>query len=89
MNEDRSHPPAPATWLLRHLTPKRNRQVLAADLFESFSQGHSASWFWRQVFIAILVGASRELSARWPQICFAAAGTALLWRSPWMQFAIM
>ena len=85
MNKERSHPPALATWLLRHLIPRRNREVLAGDLFESFSQGHSASWFWRQVLTALLVGASRELSARWPQICFAAAGTALLWPSSWIR----
>ena len=78
MNRERSHPPAVAMWLLRHLIPRRNREALAGDLVESFSQRHSPSWFWRQVLIAILVGASRELSSRWPQICFAAAGTALL-----------
>jgi hypothetical protein len=84
MNRERSHPPALASWLLWHLSPKKNREALAGDLFESFSQGHSASWFWRQVLIAVLVGASRELSAHLSQICFAGAGTALLWRSSWI-----
>jgi hypothetical protein len=84
MNRERSHPPALASWLLWHLSPKKNREALAGDLFESFSQGHSAGWFWRQVLIAVLVGASRELSARWLQICFAGAGMALLWGSSWI-----
>jgi hypothetical protein len=70
---------------LRHIIPRRNREVLAGDLFENFNQGHSGFGSGRQVLIAVLVGASRELSARWPQPCFAATGTVLLWPSAWIR----
>ena len=77
-------PPTLAAWLLQHFTPAAHREELAGDLLESFHEGRSSAWFWRQVLLAILAGPSRALCARWPQICFAFAGTALLSWHPWI-----
>lgn len=33
MNREQSQPPALASWLLWHLSPKKNREALAGDLF--------------------------------------------------------
>ena len=85
MSNERSQPPTLAVFLLRHLCPKDNREVLIGDLLESFREGRSDGWFWHQVLIALLAGVSRRLRLHWPQICFAAAGTALLWRSSWIR----
>jgi len=85
MNREWSYPPALAVWFLRRLCPKRNREAITGDLLEKFREGRSGGWFWRQVLVAILVGASSQLRLRWMEICFAAAGTALIWRLPWGQ----
>jgi len=83
MNPERSHPPALAVWLLRRLYPKRNKEAITGDLLERFREGRSDGWFWRQVLVAIMVGGSSQLRLRWTEICFAAAGTALIWCVPW------
>jgi hypothetical protein len=74
-----SQPPALAAWLLRHLVSKRDREALIGDLVERFGEGKSEGWFWRQVVMAIVVGGSRGLRERWPEICFSVVGTAVLW----------
>jgi hypothetical protein len=85
MNNERSHPSALAVWFLRRLCPKRNREAITGDLLERFREGHSDGWFWRQVLVAILVGASSQMRARCTEICFAAAGTASIWCLPWVR----
>lgn len=82
MNTHRSHPPRLAAWLLRHLCPGRNREAIAGDLLERFAEGRSDGWFWRQVLVEIVVGASSQFRL-WTEICVAAAGTALIWCVPW------
>lgn len=84
MNSERSQPPHLAFFLLRHLCPKENREVLIGDLLESFREGQSDGWFWRQVLIAILAGASKRLRLHWPQVCFAVAGTLVIQRESWI-----
>jgi len=84
MNTDRSHPPRLAIWLLRHLCPGRNREAITGDLLERFAEGRSDGWFWRQVLVAVLVGAASQFKLL-TEICFAAAGTALIWSVPWGQ----
>jgi hypothetical protein len=64
MNSERSQPPALASWLLRHLCSRKDREALTGDLYERFGEGQSERWFWRQVLIAILVGAVRGFSFR-------------------------
>src|SRR6185369_6327805 len=81
MNTHRSHPPRLAAWLLRHLCPGRNREAIAGDLLERFAEGRSDGWFWRQVLVEIVVGASSQFRL-WTETCVAAAGTALIWCVP-------
>jgi hypothetical protein len=78
MKQGRTLPPALATWLLRHLCQRDTRDALTGDLFERFSDGESGRWFWRQVLVAITVGALRGLRSHWSRICFSAFGAALL-----------
>jgi hypothetical protein len=84
MNNARQQPPALAFFLLRHLCPKDNREVLIGDLLEGFRGGRSDSWFWRQVLVALLVGGSKELRLHWPQICFAVIGTLVIPLESWL-----
>jgi len=64
MNSERLQPPALASWLLLHLCSTKDREALTGDLYESFGEGQSERWFWRQVVVAILVGAARGFSVR-------------------------
>jgi len=84
MNTDSSQPPRLAVWLLRHLCPSRNREAITGDLLERLAEGRSDGWFWRQVLVAVLVGAASQFKLL-TEICFAAAGTALIWCVPWGQ----
>jgi hypothetical protein len=77
-----SQPPSFATWLLEHLVPCGENEALAGDLLEDYSQGRSAAWYWRQVVVAIMVGFSRELRARWLTIMFAVVVSGGV---PWSQ----
>ena len=81
MKTERSRPPRLAVWFLRRLYPKRNREAITGDLLERFREGRSDSWFWRQVLVAIFFGVSSQLKLT--EICFAVAGTALIWGFPW------
>lgn len=46
-------PPKLAKWLLERLSPQN--EPLAGDLIEAFGRGRSYGWYWRQVFVAILI----------------------------------
>lgn len=83
MNKKQPQAPALAVWLLRRLYPKRNREAITGDLVERLHEGRSESWFWRQVLVAILAGASGQLRPSWAEICVAATGTASTWFTPW------
>ncbi len=78
MNKDRPRQARLAIWLLRHLGEKNNQEAIVGDLVEKFGQGRSARWLWREVLIAIGIGISKALLARWPEVCFALTGTALI-----------
>ena len=56
-----SKPPVLATWLLEHVRFGDAHDVVIGDLIEGFQQERSASWYWRQVFLAILIGFSSEV----------------------------
>lgn len=56
-----SQPPAVATWVLKRLALGERQESLIGDLIEQYRQGRSASWYWRQVLMAILVSATNEL----------------------------
>jgi len=46
-------PPKLATWLLSRFSPGSG--PLAGDLIEAFKHGRSSGWYWRQVFVTILI----------------------------------
>jgi hypothetical protein len=73
-------PPSLATWLLEHLVPGEKNEALTGDLLEDFQRRGSVAWYWRQVFMAILVGCSNELRKRWGGIVFAIICTSAV---PW------
>lgn len=73
-----SGPPKAATWLLKSLTPGSKSEALLGDLEEDFVRGRSAAWYWRQVFVAILVSFAQELRCRWIATAFAALWTAVV-----------
>ena len=56
-----THQPAVATWLLKRLASGERHESLIGDLIEQYRQGRSASWYWRQVLMAILVSAAKAL----------------------------
>ena len=76
-----SKPPALATWLLEHLAMGGNREALAGDLLEQFSQHRSSAWYWRQVLAAVALGLWNERRILWIAI-----GFTMLWRALPPQF---
>jgi hypothetical protein len=46
-------PPRLAAWILQEFGPELNQEALAGDLNETFQQGRSKGWYWRQVVAAI------------------------------------
>lgn len=65
-------PPALATWLLNHLTSKRNNDALSGDLLEAFRTGHSPGWYWYQVIAAIAIDWGRNVWHQRTTLLFAA-----------------
>jgi hypothetical protein len=82
-----SKPPALATWLVEHVVPGDKNEALAGDLLEQFGQGRSASWYWRQVFVAMLMGLSKKLLILELAVGVTTLSTCLLFRS-WGRIAI-
>ena len=83
----KSHPPLLATWLLEHLTRCEDNEALAGDLLEEFGQGRSITWYWYQVFVAILVALAKELYTRWVTILFAVIVSGVVsYRQIWHSF---
>lgn len=66
-----SRPPALANWLFEHLTRREHREALAGDLLEEYNRRRSATWYWRQVGIAVAVDFFTECRSRWVSIIFA------------------
>jgi hypothetical protein len=84
MSGKKSNPPRLAIWWLRHACPGSDNDPLTGDLIERFREGQTGGWFWRQVFIAFVVGALGALRRHWPHFCYAIAGVgipAFLWKS--------
>ena len=77
-------PPRIATWMLEHLTPGKKNEALAGDLLEEFKRGRTATWYWRQVVTAIILGFARELRTQWPAIVY-----ATLWTIPVPAYLIL
>src|SRR5262249_12657046 len=45
-----------ATWLLQRFGSSPNNDSIIGDLNEQYRRGRSPFWYWRQVFVAIVVG---------------------------------
>jgi hypothetical protein len=56
-----TQPPAVAAWLLERLASGERQESLIGDLLEQYRQGRSASWYRRQVLMAILVSVAKAL----------------------------
>ena len=71
-------PPRLATWLLDQFSPVLQNAPLAGDLMEAFKQGRSSSWYWRQVFGAILIALSSLLRKQWGCLAYAVGCSGLI-----------
>jgi hypothetical protein len=86
MTGRRREPPTLAIRLLHFCIPFHSRETLLGDLLEKFEQGRSSRWFWREVFIAILLSIGGALRIYPGEILLAVIGTTLvqLWsRTSW------
>jgi hypothetical protein len=54
-------PPRLAAWLLRRLGSAGRNQSLMGDLVEQFTNGRSASWYWRQAVNAMFTDATQDV----------------------------
>jgi hypothetical protein len=55
--------PRVATWLAERFLTSPRRESLIGDLVEQYREGRSATWYWGQVFRAIVVSMTEELAA--------------------------
>jgi hypothetical protein len=63
-------PPRLATWLLEQFSPVLD-VPLAGDLIESFREGRSSGWYWRQVLWAVLVAFLHSLQKQSGRLVYA------------------
>jgi hypothetical protein len=80
-------PPRLATWLLEQFYPVLENAPLAGDLIESFKQGRSSSWYWRQVFGAILIALPNLLRRQWGCLAYAIGCSGLISASWFFMFS--
>jgi len=69
-------PPRLATWIVKRLGSNIIEDALIGDLFEAYQTRRSAFWYWRQVGVAICVGAGRDVWHHLP-VALAAIVTGL------------
>ena len=67
-----NRPSTVALWLLRRSGAS---EALTGDLIETFHQGRSRAWFWKQVLIVIALTVLTSLGQHWPHLAFAVTGT--------------
>ncbi len=56
-----SEPPSFATLILERFVVSDYGDALIGDLVEQYRAGRSTGWYWRQVLLAVLVGASKTI----------------------------
>ena len=59
-----TNPPAVATKLVESLVAERTSEALLGDLIEEYEGGRSRTWYWRQVILALVISAGREVRTR-------------------------
>ena len=59
-------PPRLATWILKRLGSTIIDNALVGDLFEAYQTRRSPFWYWREVGVAIGVGACRDARRHLP-----------------------
>lgn len=69
-------PPVLATWMRQHLGLGDGNEALQGDLLEEFQHRQSESWYWRQVWAAVL-SFSNLMRAAW------VAGSAVAFAAGW------
>ena len=56
-------PPTIATWLLQRFGCSSKNESVLGDLEERYTSGHSRLWYWKQVFMAIVVSWLAEIAS--------------------------
>jgi hypothetical protein len=57
-----NQPPRIARWVLNHFGCSPNNEAVIGDLDERYRTGiHSAAWYWRQMFISLVVGVHTQI----------------------------
>lgn len=69
-------PPRLATWVLKAFGGGRAKEALAGDLIEEWRHGHSRTWYWKQVLVAVGIGFCTEI---WAHRVIAARAIATGW----------
>jgi hypothetical protein len=77
MSGKKSNPPMLGIWWLRHACPGIDNDALTGDIIERFREGQTRGWFWRQVFIAVVVSVLGDIWRHWPHFCYAIVGTVV------------
>lgn len=78
MSNIKREPPRLASWLLQRVRPHGDDSgALAGDIVESFREGKTGAWFWRQVLIAYWESSFAGIRNRWPLYSYAIAGTIM------------
>ena len=73
-----SHPPRLASALLRWMGPRD--EALIGDLLEAYQGGKTDRWYWRQVLVAIVVGARDAVRSHpLPALRAIALGWLVVW----------
>jgi hypothetical protein len=78
MGRKKYAPPKAALWLLRHVWPGDDNEVLAGDLVERFHEGQTYPWLWKQMLMALMSALRAQVHRRWPLFVYAVAGTLLM-----------
>ena len=79
-------PPRVATWLLERLASGPKRESLIGDLAEQYRRGRSSAWYWRQVFMALLVSTTRDIGGH-KLVVVRAVVISWMFLIPWIFFS--